>query len=71
VSARAGRNFEVLKESIYHALDIISIYTKVPGKEPDLVEPFVLKKGSTLTEKQNIRMQHRKKRVYSTQGNVR
>jgi len=40
VSARAGRNFYVLKESIFHALDIICIYTKVPGKEPDLAEPL-------------------------------
>lgn len=50
VSARSGRNFDVLKESIFHALDIIRIYTKVPGKEPDLTEPFVLKQGSTLEE---------------------
>jgi len=50
VSARRGRNFDVLKESIFHALDIIRIYTKVPGKEPDLTEPFVLKQGSTLEE---------------------
>jgi ribosome-interacting GTPase 1 len=50
VSARSGRNFEAMKESIFHALDIIRVYTKVPGKEPDLTEPFVLKKGSTLEE---------------------
>jgi len=50
VSAMTGRNLDALKESIFHALDIIRIYTKVPGKEPDLAEPFVLKKGSTLEE---------------------
>jgi hypothetical protein len=50
VSAMTGRNFYVLKESIFHALDIIRIYTKVPGKAPDLAEPFVLKRGSTLEE---------------------
>jgi ribosome-interacting GTPase 1 len=50
ISARAGRNLDVLRESIFHALYIIRVYTKVPGKEPDLTEPFVLKKGSTLGE---------------------
>jgi ribosome-interacting GTPase 1 len=50
VSARTGRNLDVLKDSIYQTLDIMRIYTKVPGKEPDLTAPFVLKKGSTLEE---------------------
>jgi ribosome-interacting GTPase 1 len=50
VSARGGRNFDVLKESIYHALEIIRIYTKIPGKEADRTAPFVLRKGSTLEE---------------------
>ncbi|MBW1690045.1 MAG: 50S ribosome-binding GTPase [Deltaproteobacteria bacterium] len=50
VSVAAGRNFDVLKEAIYHALEIIRIYTKVPGKEPDLTAPFVLRKGATLEE---------------------
>ena len=50
VSVAAGRNFDVLKEAVYHTLEIIRIYTKVPGKEPDLTAPFVLRKGSTLEE---------------------
>jgi ribosome-interacting GTPase 1 len=50
VSAKRGYNFDVLKKSIFGALDIIRIYSKVPGKEPDLNEPFVVKKGSTLEE---------------------
>lgn len=50
VSVATGRNLDLLKESIYHILEIIRIYTKVPGKEPDLTAPFVLKKGSTLEE---------------------
>jgi len=41
-------NVEALKEEIYHLLDIIRIYTKIPGEEPDLTEPVVLKKGSTV-----------------------
>jgi ribosome-interacting GTPase 1 len=50
ISARGGMNFEEVKKEIYHLLDIIRIYTKVPGKEPDLTEPVVLKKGSTVEE---------------------
>jgi hypothetical protein len=50
VSAKTGYHFDVLKKSIFHALDIIRIYSKVPGKEPDLNEPFVVKKGCTVEE---------------------
>jgi len=37
-----------LKKEIYQVLDILRVYTKVPGKEPDLTEPVTLKKGSTV-----------------------
>jgi len=50
ISAREGMNFEEIKKEIYQLLDIIRIYTKVPGKEPDLTEPVVLKKGSTVED---------------------
>jgi ribosome-interacting GTPase 1 len=39
-----------MKQSIFHTLEIIRVYTKVPGKEPDLTAPFVLKRGSTLED---------------------
>jgi ribosome-interacting GTPase 1 len=48
ISAKEGMNFEELKKEIYQLLDIIRIYTKTPGEEPDLTEPVVLKKGSTV-----------------------
>jgi ribosome-interacting GTPase 1 len=50
ISAREGMNFEEVKKEVYQLLDIIRIYTKVPGKEPDLTEPVVLKKGSTVED---------------------
>ena len=31
-------------------LDIIRVYTKAPGKKPDLTEPIVLSRGSTLED---------------------
>jgi hypothetical protein len=48
ISAKEGMNVEELKKEVYQLLDIIRVYTKVPGEEPDLTEPVVLKKGSTV-----------------------
>jgi ribosome-interacting GTPase 1 len=50
VSALTGRGLEHLKRAIFEALDVIRIYTKPPGKEPDLTAPFVLKRGSTVAD---------------------
>ncbi len=35
---------------IFKQLDIIRVYSKPPGEEPDLSVPFVLKRGSTIEE---------------------
>jgi small GTP-binding protein len=48
ISAKESMNFDELKKEIYKILGIIRIYTKAPGKEPDLTEPVILKKGSTV-----------------------
>jgi hypothetical protein len=48
ISAKEGMNFDELKKEVYQLLDIVRVYTKVPGKEPDLSEPVILKKGSTI-----------------------
>jgi len=48
ISAKEGMNFEELKKEVYQLLNIIRVYTKAPGEEPDLTEPVVLKKGSTV-----------------------
>jgi ribosome-interacting GTPase 1 len=50
VSAVTGRNFDLLKQRVYQALEIIRVYAKPPGKDPDLERPFVLKRGSTVAE---------------------
>jgi ribosome-interacting GTPase 1 len=49
-SAHTGRNLEQLKWTLFEALDIIRVYAKPPGKEPDLTRPYVLKKGSTVED---------------------
>jgi ribosome-interacting GTPase 1 len=43
-------NFDELKREVYQLLDIIRVYTKVPGKEPDLTEPVILKKGTMVED---------------------
>jgi ribosome-interacting GTPase 1 len=50
ISAKEGMNFDELKKEIYQILDILRVYTKIPGKEPDLTEPVILKKGSTVED---------------------
>ena len=50
ISAKEGMNVEELKGEVYRILGIIRVYTKVPGGDPDLSEPVVLKRGSTVED---------------------
>lgn len=50
VSVTNERNLEELKQAVFDELDIIRVFSKIPGKEPDLDEPFVLKRGSTVAD---------------------
>lgn len=50
ISAKQEMNLEEIKKEVYKLLDIIRVYTKAPGKEPDLTEPVILKKGSTVED---------------------
>ena len=50
VSARTGRNFDVLKQIVLDQLQIVRVYTRAPGREPDFSRPFALKKGSTIED---------------------
>jgi uncharacterized protein len=50
VSAATGRNLDALKQAVFQALDVIRVYSKPPGKKPDLDSPFVLKRGSTVLD---------------------
>lgn len=49
-SAQTGRNLDALKRELFERLNIMRIYSKAPGKKPDLDAPFVLKQGSTVEE---------------------
>ncbi len=50
ISAKEGMNVDELKKEVYQLLDVIRVYTKAPGGDPDLTEPVVLKKGSTVED---------------------
>jgi len=50
ISARDGNGLEELKFGIYRALNIIRVYTKAPGGKPDMADPIILEKGSTLAD---------------------
>jgi len=50
VSAKEGVGLEELKRAIYQVLDIIRVYTKTPGQKPDLADPIILERGSTVAD---------------------
>ncbi len=51
VSAASGEGLELLRQKIFDELDIVRIYTKIPGKKVDLSSPpFVLRHGSTVLD---------------------
>jgi ribosome-interacting GTPase 1 len=49
-SATTGRNLQRLRGRVFDSLEVIRVYSKPPGREPDLTAPFVLKRGTTLEE---------------------
>jgi ribosome-interacting GTPase 1 len=48
ISIEGGRNLTEFLEMLYDLSRVIRVYTKSPGKEPDLKEPFVIPRDSTL-----------------------
>lgn len=49
-SVASGRNLESLKKLLFEELDIIRVYSKPPGKEPNFDKPFVMKRGDTVED---------------------
>lgn len=50
VSALSRRNLDRLGREIVARLNVVRVYARPPGKEPDLEAPFVIKAGSTLED---------------------
>ncbi|MGQ9591028.1 MAG: TGS domain-containing protein [Planctomycetota bacterium] len=50
VSASTGEGLDAVPGRVFAMLDCIRIYSKEPGKPPDLAVPFVLKRGATILD---------------------
>lgn len=50
ISAHTGQGLEALMRRVFEMLDVVRIYAKKPGEEPDMKDPFTLARGSTVTD---------------------
>ena len=50
VSSESGQGLEDLKHQIFRMLDIVRVYTKIPGKPPDMDTPYVIPRGSSVQD---------------------
>ncbi len=50
ICAGIGHGLDELKRTLVKMLDIVRVYGKVPGKPPDMNRPFILPRGSTVTD---------------------
>ncbi len=50
VSALKKENIEELKRAIFGISEIIRVYSRPPGKDPDLSTPFTIQSGSTILD---------------------
>lgn len=46
VSALTGAGLDEMKAALFKALNVVRIYTKLPGQKPDMEEPYTLPVGS-------------------------
>ncbi len=46
-SVGTGVGLDGLRRAIFKALRVVRIYTKLPGRKPDMTEPYTLPRGST------------------------
>jgi hypothetical protein len=50
VSALAGVNLDGFARAVFEALNVVRIYTKVPGKKAELATPYILRRGETVLD---------------------
>ena len=50
VSAKSAETLEGFRRAVFELLELVRVYTKAPGKKPDLAAPYVLKRGSRLLD---------------------
>ncbi len=50
VSAADGTGLEDFARAVFESLELVRVYTKPPGKKPDLSAPYVLRRGQTVLD---------------------
>ncbi len=50
ISTMTGEGLPEMKKRLYEFLDIVRIYSKIPGKKADLKKPFIVPRGSTVID---------------------
>ena len=66
ISALKGENLEKLKEAVWRKLELLRIYMKRIGKEPDMNEPFILPHGTTVMDvAEKVLLKHAKGLKYA------
>ena len=50
VSATGGEGLEEMKKRLFEFLDVVRIYSKIPGKKADQRKPFIVRRGSTVID---------------------
>lgn len=50
VSALTGENLDEFRWAVFDALGVVRMYSKPPGKPPDLTRPYILRRGQTVLE---------------------
>lgn len=50
VSTETGRGLEELGRFLFDHLDVVRVYTKIPGKDADMDRPYTLRTGSTVVD---------------------
>jgi hypothetical protein len=49
-SVETGQGLAELAATCFRMLDVVRVYSKEPGKPPDMEKPFILKRGSTVLD---------------------
>ncbi|MBM4104430.1 MAG: TGS domain-containing protein [Planctomycetes bacterium] len=50
ISTKTATGLDVFTRRCFEILDVVRVYAKKPGKEPDMQEPFMLPRGSTVQD---------------------
>lgn len=50
VSTETGRGLDQLGRFLFDHLDVVRVYTKIPGKDADMDRPYTLRTGSTVVD---------------------